>query len=573
MTILQLPDEIASKIAAGEVVERPISVVKELIENAIDANASEIQIRIEQAGMRLIEISDNGEGISEKEVRLALQRYATSKITSLDDLENIQSLGFRGEALASIAAVSRFSILSNNRLQKSGIEMVVEGGMEKSFLSTALPVGTRVKVEDLFFNTPVRKKFLKKEITERRLIAELVSRYALCYANIRFTLKMDGRDTLLTAGNGQRREILSQIYDLDIAKTLLDVEYEKYEVEINGYTSPVGLSRSSRKDIYFFINGRLINDISLTSAVTRAYHDLLMVGRFPITILFLKIPPQEIDVNVHPAKAEVRFENSGKYFNIIHSVLRKSVTHHVPQPRFSPSIWSTHGSPDAAIDPTWENSGQFPDNHERMAANQQTLEESQQKANFIRLPILRSIGQIGRKYIVAEGPDGLYLIDQHAAHERILFEKLEKGSRKAVASQFLLEPIQVQINGTLEQTLKLALPILFELGFKITEFGVRVYKIDAVPEVLIHLDPKEAFYCVLEAENENNFIEAELRRIIISRICKRAAIKAGQVLSPQEQEELIRDLENCQFPRTCPHGRPTMIHLSVDVLERQFGRR
>ncbi len=573
MSIIQLSEETASKIAAGEVVERPVSVVKELIENAIDANASQIQVRIEKAGMRLIEVSDDGDGIPADEVRLALSRYATSKITSLDDLETIQSLGFRGEALASIAAVSRFSIHTNTSSQRSGVELEMDGGVEKLFSSAGLPVGTIIRVEDLFFNTPARRKFLKKEITEKRLIAELVSRFALFYAHIRFGLKIEGRDTLITGGNGDRLEILSKMYDLDTAKKLLAINLQEHDVEIQGFTSPVGLSRSSRKDIFFFINGRLVSDASLTSAVTRAYHDLLMVGRYPLTILFLKIPPREMDVNVHPAKAEVRFENPGKYFNIIHQVLRKTVTLHIPQSSFSPSMWSNQVPGETTIDPAWEFSRQFPDPTINPDVHRDTSATILGQSEVVRLPILRSVGQIGRKYIVAEGPDGLYLIDQHAAHERVLFEKMIHNGDQPPASQFLIAPVQIQVNDLVDQAMRESLPLLLNLGYKISEFGTRVYRIDAVPESLKHIDPREAISCALEADSEDQYLEGELNRKIISRICKRAAIKAGQILSPQEQEMLIRDLESCQSPRTCPHGRPTMIHLSVDLLEKQFGRR
>jgi len=573
MSIIQLSEETASKIAAGEVVERPVSVVKELIENAIDANASQIQVRIEKAGMRLIEISDDGDGIPADEVRLALHRYATSKITSLDDLETIRSLGFRGEALASIAAVSRFSIRTNTHSQQSGVDMAVEGGVEKSFSSAGLPVGTIIRVEDLFFNTPARRKFLKKEITEKRLIADMVSRFALFYAHIRFELKIEGRETLLTSGNGNRLEILSKIYDLDTAKQLLAINLQEHDVEIQGFTSPVGLSRSSRKDIFFFVNGRLISDASLTSAVTRAYHDLLMVGRFPLTILFLIIPPREMDVNVHPAKAEVRFENPGKYFNIIHQALRKTVTLHIPQSSFSPSMWNSQIPTGTEVDPAWEFSRQFPDPGINPGVRHGGSGTVLGQAEVMRLPILRPIGQVGRKYIVAEGPDGLYLIDQHAAHERILFERMVNSGIQPPASQFLLAPVQIQVNNLMDQAMRETLPILLNLGFKISEFGTRIYRIDAVPEPLKHIDPKDALISALEADSEDQYLDAELNRKIISRVCKRAAIKAGQILSPQEQETLIRDLESCHSPRTCPHGRPTMIHLSVDVLERQFGRR
>lgn len=577
MTIKKLSRDIASKIAAGEVVERPLSVVKELMENAIDAGATEINIRVENAGRRLVYVEDNGAGIPAGEADLALQRYATSKIDSIDDLERIKTLGFRGEALASIAAVSRLKLDSKTSSEDVGVHLAVEGGEIISQEPAGLGNGTKIMVEDLFFNVPARRKFLKSERTERQVISELATRYALFYADIRFRLEMEGRQVLSTNGSGNRREVLSQIHDVKTARTMLDLKVVDDYLSLMGFISPTGLSRSNRKEIYFFINGRLVADASLTAAVTRAYQNMLMVGRYPMAALFLEIDPQEVDVNVHPTKAEVRFHESHRIFGLVHSAVRKTISAFSDVPAVSPSIWSS--SPATGVDPargfsseaqTVQQSGQL---FQDQTKEGEVKIGQQKKPLMLDIPLLRLVGQIGRTYLVAEGPDGLYLIDQHAAHERVLFEKF-LADKTAVNSQYLLEPAVVEIPGQVDQDLKERIDILNHLGFKIEAFGPGICKILAVPVVISQLDPQETFISALqEDEEDSSLVEGEIEKKLITRICKRAAVKGGQVLSVEEQEKLLRDLERCESPRTCPHGRPTMIHLSVDMLERQFGRR
>jgi DNA mismatch repair protein MutL len=574
MPIIILPKEISSKIAAGEVVERPVSVVKELLENSIDAGATEISIKIEQAGKKLIEVIDNGEGITYEESDIALKRHATSKISSSEDLEKIQTLGFRGEALASIAAISRFIIESRSKYEEIGFNSVIEGGDEIGKKPIGRSVGTLIRVEDLFFNVPARLKFLKKDITERRLISLIVSRYALFYAGIRFSLVQEGRKVLATNGNNNRREILSQIYDLETAKSLLKVNYSDEYLQLEGYTSPLSITRSTRKEIFFFINGRLVSYPVLSSAITRGYHGLLMVGRFPITILFINISPTEVDVNVHPTKAEIRLKNSNRVFTAIQRIIRKTIAAYAPYAAVPPRIWKT---PELT-----NNVGNLKIKFNSSVNYSQEMQSSEQQESVpldpkkaYDLPLLRLIGQLGLTYIAAEGPDGLYLIDQHAAHERILFEKITIRGVDENISQFLLEPIVVTLPATEIERLEQLLDLLTEIGFQLESFGPSTYKIMAVPQVLSSMDSKEALLSAIS--DEKNFpkelVDTENREKMVTRICKRLAIKGGQVLSTQEQEQLIRDLENCKNPRTCPHGRPTMVHISVDVLERQFGRR
>jgi DNA mismatch repair protein MutL len=574
MPIIILPKEVASKIAAGEVVERPVSVVKELLENSIDAGSTEISIKIEQAGKKLIEVIDNGEGIACKESDIALQRYATSKISSSEDLEKIESLGFRGEALASIAAISRFTIESRVINKETGFRIVIEGGDKIKKKSVGRSVGTLIKVEDLFFNVPARLKFLKKDITERRLINLIVSRYALFYSGIRFSLVQEGKKILATNGKNNRREILSQIYDLDTAKSLLEVNYSDEYLQIKGYTSPLNISRSTRKEIFFFINGRLVSDTVLTSAITRAYHGMLMVGRFPITNLFINISPTEVDVNVHPTKAEVRLRNSNQVFTAIQRTIRKTIAAYAPYAAVSPRIWKTpEFTKDEGNIKIGFNGSVDPIQEAQLDGQLKSVPLAPSKVSG--LPLLRSIGQLGLTYIISEGPEGLYLIDQHAAHERILFEKISNQDVGEKISQFLLEPMPITFPASRFERLEQQLDLLIEIGFQLEPFGPGTYKIMAVPKILSSMDPKEALLVAISDDQNSpkELVDAGNREKMITQICKRLAIKGGQVLSVQEQEQLIRDLENCVNPRTCPHGRPTMIHISVGVLERQFGRR
>jgi len=577
MTIKILSQNVASKIAAGEVVERPLSVVKELMENAIDAQAGEIRIRIENAGQSLIQVEDNGVGIPQAEAGLALQRYATSKISEIDDLERIKTLGFRGEALASIAAVSRFGLFTRSGLESVGVQLTSEGGETVHQEPAGLKEGTRIVVEDLFFNVPARRKFLKSEQTERRNIIDLVSRYALFYTGIRFHLQMEGKEVLATNGNGDRREVLARIYDLQTARAMLELKVVDDFLGIDGFISPTGISRSNRKEIFFFINGRLISDTALVSAVTQAYQNLLMVGRYPLAMISLTIDPAEVDVNVHPTKAEVRFREPGRIFSLLHSAVRKTVSAFSDVPRLSPTFWSGSSSGTAQIDPAWSFAAQagaaLPESQPFPPSAPEEASVQGDEPTLMRVPLLRLVGQIGRTYLVAEGPDGLYLIDQHAAHERVLFERF-RSLHAQNQSQYLLEPVVVEIPGRLDKDLENQVETLNHLGFKAENFGPSTYRITAIPLVISHFEPAEAFLSALEEDEEDeSLVESALEDKLITRICKRVAVKGGQVLSNEEQERLIRDLENCQSPRTCPHGRPTMIHLSVDLLERQFGRR
>ena len=565
----------ASQIAAGEVVERPASVVKELLENALDAGAASITIRIEQAGRRLIEVADDGSGIGPQELLLAVARHATSKLRSADDLFRITTLGFRGEALASIASVSRFVLLSRTADGTAGGRLVVEGGRAGQVEPAGIPRGTVVRVEDLFFNVPARLKFLKQDATERQQVDGLVTRYALAYPRVRFQMFHDGRPVLQTSGNGDRREVLANLYGVETARQMLETELEDESMRISGFTSPVALTRSNRREMTFFINGRWVQDPALNSALLQAYHTLLMVGRFPLAVLFIELPPEEVDVNVHPAKAEVRFRRSDRVFSLVQRAVRRTILAHSPVPQVTPSYWRSEET-QRAIDPAWEMAAQaqlppaadeMPEPAPREAGAAPALPSGQ-------LPLLRLVGQVGSTYIVAEAPDGLYLIDQHAAHERVLFEKLMRQHDRQVPAQALLQPAVVHLPPQAAALLAGQLDGLAHLGFQVEPFGPAAYQVRALPALLSRMDPAAALQVVVEDfEEDESPLQAEVEARLAARICKRAAVKGGQTLTSEEQRALLADLETCASPRTCPHGRPTMIHLSVDLLERQFGRR
>jgi DNA mismatch repair protein MutL len=574
-----LADEVASQIAAGEVIERPASVVKELLENALDAGASKIDIRIEQAGRRLIEISDDGAGIAYDEMPLALARHATSKLQTADDLFHIRSLGFRGEALASIGSVSRATLISQVREVNLGGRIRVEGGKILTSEPTGAPVGTVVRVEDLFYNVPARLKFLKTDQTERNQINNLVTRYALAYSQVRFRLVQDGKLALQTNGNNDRREILTQLYGIDIARQMLEVTLEDADSKISGFISPVGLTRSNRREMTFFVNGRWVSDPALSSAMLQAYHTLLMVGRYPLAVLFIDLAPEEVDVNVHPAKAEVRFRSPDAVFSLVQRAVKRALLAYSPTPQISTTYWQTTPSTQThLVDPAWEMAGDLQGQDlTQFNVPDSTAENDSQAQPALpsgELPLLRPIGQVGAAYLVAEGPDGLYLIDQHAAHERVLFERLMRQREKTIPAQHLLEPVTLQLPPAAALLLSGQLSILNSLGFQVEDFGPNTFRIRAIPAILIGADPEAAVRVVVEDfEEDETPLQTEIEERIIARVCKRVAVKAGKTLSMDEQKALVRDLENCQSPRTCPHGRPTMIHLSVDLLERQFGRR
>ncbi len=627
MPIRILPANLVSQIAAGEVVERPVSVVKELIENAIDAGATDLTIETRDGGRSFIRISDNGSGIPAAEVELAFGRHATSKLASAEDLNHITTLGFRGEALASIASVAKVTCLTRSRDETVGTRLTVDGNAIVERSSSGAPAGTVITVEHLFYTVPARLKFLKSDTTERRQIDALVSRYAMAYPAIRFNLTHNGRTSFQTTGNGSLVDVLIAVYGLEVAEQMIPLtpqppvglpttdsasSEEGKRVRVSGYISAPALSRANRNDMTIFVNGRWVQERSLNAAVLQAYHTLLMVGRFPLFMIRVEINPEDVDVNVHPAKTEVRFRNSDMIFHTVQRTVRRTLLEHAPVPQVQPStpvsawqpVFDTHTAPSQiarlehlrSLQPVQSSTEQKSANQRSEIGDQRSGQATETEAPAVvgslssevepptadsqlpithyQLPPLRVIGQIGATYLIAEGPDGMYLIDQHAAHERVLYERfMADKAALNVAVQQLLDPVTVEVSPDESALLEEHRKVLSNIGLQLEPFGGSTWLVRSIPALLINDDIRVALNELIAdliagdlpfAANE----EAKL----ITRVCKRAAIKGGQVLSMQEMNELIRQLELCGAPRTCPHGRPTMIHFSASQMAREFGR-
>jgi DNA mismatch repair protein MutL len=555
MPIKVLATEVISKIAAGEVVERPASVVKELIENSLDAGATEIAIEAQGGGVELIKVSDNGVGIPASETELAFNRYATSKIGSLDDLEKISSLGFRGEALPSIAAVAEVEISTQTSSETVGSYMYLRKGVVVRRESRARPQGTTVTVSRLFRYFPARLKFLKSANTENSHIAHLISQYTLAFPEVKFSLVLDKRQSLHTTGNGNLREVVSEIYGSELAQRMLKVEQKDSLVKVSGLTSPHSLARSNRNYLSFFVNRRWVHSPLLTRATEEAYRGLLMDGQHPIAVINISLPPQELDVNIHPAKAQIKFCHEQTVFSSVQKAVEEALAR--------TSIASSKAVPFSASSGQWQSPRMIMDNEPAFVVAQlPTLE----------LPVLRVLGQLNNTYIIAEGPDGLYLIDQHAAHERILYDRiLAQWSQKEVEIQGLLQPITIEFSPREEETLKANEEFLAEFGFDIEPFGNRSYLIRAIPALVARANIIEIISALLDSLASKESLNPWEEKIAQSLACH-GAIRAGQQLSNEEMRELIKQLEQTKQPRACPHGRPTMIHLSSHQLEREFGR-
>jgi len=557
MPIKILASDVVSKIAAGEVVERPASVVKELIENSLDAGATQVSIEARGGGVSLLRVSDNGIGIPADEVELAFHRHATSKISDMDDLDAISSLGFRGEALPSIAAVAEVEVLTCPRDEVAGAYLKLQHGKAVEKVKRGCPAGTTVTVRNLFRNVPARLKFLKSVATESSHISNLVSQYCLAFPEVRFSLIMDGRMALNTPGSGSLRDALVKVYGLKTAESMIEVNEEEQLPRIAGFVSAPSLARSSRSHLSFFVNRRWVKSRLMSRAAEDAYQGMLMVGRHPIAVLNISLPGEDVDVNVHPTKTEVRFRYEHALFAAVQKAVRAALIEQMPVPQVR--------QPTPMISPIMQ---------EPLSAKKEEVAELPLFAPAEperRLPILRVLGQIASAYIIAEGPDGLYLIDQHAAHERIVFERVRaQRARREVEVQGLLEPITVEVTPRQEEMLKAGEGILSDYGFAIEPFGQRTYLVRAVPAV-VKERVAEALGEVLDSLSSERDAKDWEQKIALSLACH-SAIRAGQALSQDEMHRLVQELEQTELPLTCPHGRPTLIRFSSSQLEREFGR-
>jgi DNA mismatch repair protein MutL len=614
MPIHLLSEEVAARIAAGEVVERPASVVKELVENSLDAGATRVEVETRGGGRDLIRVRDNGVGIPAAEVKLAFRRHATSKLETAIDLETIATLGFRGEALASIASVSRVTCLTRHTTEDTGTRLRIEGGEVVAHATVGRPSGAELLIEDLFYNVPARRKFLQTERTERNHIDAFLTRYAIAYPHIAFSLVHDGREILATSGNGNAQEALLNVYGMDLGTSLLeipcgdDTHTAVDDIQVCGFVGPTSVHRANRGYITLFINGRWVQDLRLSYAIIQAYHTLLPVKRYPIAFVSVTLPAEDVDVNVHPAKTEVRFRDGDAVFRAVQRTVRATVIDEAPvasaweppTPTSTEDNASADGEPSAmttrarlaALTPSARQITlpQAETHTEAAPRNGASLSpssipgtpttssdnvlrpETAQSASSATLPPLRVIGQAATMFIIAEGPEGIYLIDQHAAHERVLYERLITAWMQGqLAVQPLLKPESVTLPVTEAAYLEELLPALHTLGMEVESFGPGTFLVRSLPALLANLSPGDLLTDIATSDEESP-IHTALEEMIVRRICKRAAVKAGQVLSREEMERLVRDLERTTNPRTCPHGRPTIVQIGVEQLIRQFGR-
>ncbi len=588
MGIRQLPEEIVARIAAGEVVERPASVIKELVENSLDAGATRVEVETRGGGQTLLRVRDNGAGILSAEAPVAFHRHATSKLASADDLFHITTLGFRGEALASIAAVSRITCTTRSAEEPAGTRLRLESGAIISRSSIGRPPGTEILVEDLFYNVPARRKYLSSERTERRHMDAFLTRYAIAYPGVAFQVTHNGREALRTSGNGSAREVLLEVYGLELGGSLLDIPPEltaDQAIRVRGFVGPTTVHRANRGYITLFINGRWVQDLRITYAIIQAYHTLLPVQRFPVAVVMVELPPEDVDVNVHPAKTEVRFREADAVFRAVQRAVRATVISEAPiaadwQAPTAPSLSAT-----GVIAPTTRASlaGLQPARQfmlpatTALAASPSTATTASAPAaasGAAKLPPLRVVGQVATMFIVTEGPEGLYLIDQHAAHERVLYEQLLGAwAEGRVPAQPLLEPVTVTLPADEAARLEERLSLLASLGLDVELFGAGSFLVRALPAPLGQVSPQELLADIAAADLDRSPVREGLEALTVRRICKRAAVKAGQVLSHEEMESLVRALEQTLNPRTCPHGRPTILQISVAQLAAQFERR
>ncbi len=585
MPIRVLSEVVAAQIAAGEVVERPASVVKELIENALDAGATSITVEIEQGGKRLIRVSDDGSGISAEEASLAFARHSTSKLSTIDDLNRIDTLGFRGEALASIASVSRTKLVTRYHEEPGGMSVQVEGGEIRAERPTGAPVGTVVTVENLFFNTPARLKFMKANSTERKHISQLVTRYAMAYPDVRFQLVQEGREQFHSPGSGDLADVLVEAFGLEAFREMLEVSPQPAprpdlpRIEVYGFVSTPDLNRARRDQIVLFVNGRAISDQSLSYAVVQAYHTLLPDGRYPVAVLLVTLPPGEVDVNVHPTKAEVRFRAPDAVFAAVQRAVRAVIADQEPAASagaYGPG-WTAPREPARspvpgeqqlelelkALDPGHFSPGDDEDDVSGIP------EGPGQPARPRTLPILRVIGQVGAAYIVAEGPAGVYLIDQHAAHHRVLYEQMkEQWEAGDLFEQEALKAETIELQRDIAAAVEAGRGQLAALGVDVEPFGGHTFRVRALPAALADEEPDRVLMAVGQALMDDTDSDRLLRQI-----SKLAAVKAGEMLDYDAMQGIIQRLERCDSPRIDPEGKPTLLHISGEELSRKFGEK
>jgi len=511
--IIVLPEELSSKIAAGEVVERPASIVKELVENSLDAHATDILVELERGGKNSIRVTDNGEGIDRDDVPLAFERHATSKIYQFEDIYKIRSLGFRGEALPSIASISRVEMLTRRKKSLSGTRMLIEGGKVKKIIEAGCPPGTSIFVNDIFYSTPARKKFLKKDSTEQAHCMDAVIRIALAHPEVRIRVLTDKRKSLNLRGTGELSERLSLVFDNDFSKKVLPVECAQGNIKLRGVISRPAFTRSNTKGIFCYVNNRFIRDSLLNNAVMTSYRRLIEPKKFPFVALFIELPP-----------AEVEAESTVTNMEEVEDLLGENIT-------------------------------------------------DRGKVSFSSL---NYAAQIAGTYLVFIAPDGLVLMDQHAAHERVLFEKLKKVSpEKEDERQVLLIPEIVNLSPSDYSLFEEYAETLREVGLEVVCYGGNTVLVKSIPAVLADIDLKTIISDIIEevAKTGKSSSVKEIKDRVLTLLACKSAVKANHKLTESEVETLCKDLDSAPFASTCPHGRPIYVKFSIRDMEKMFKRR
>lgn len=621
MANIQVLDQITiDKIAAGEVIERPASIVKELVENAIDAGASAVTVEIKEGGISFIRITDNGCGIPKEEVPLAFLRHSTSKIRTVEDLTMVASLGFRGEALSSIAAISQVELLTKTRDSLLGTRYVIEGGKEKTLEDAGAKDGTTFLVRQIFYNTPARRKFLKTPMTEASHVNELMLHLALSHPEVSFEFINNGQLRLHTSGNGRLKDVIYQVYGREITQNLLEVDEAFLGLKVTGYIGKPLITRGNRNYENYYINGRYVKSQMIAKAIEDAYKDFTMQHKYPFTVLHFVMDGNDLDVNVHPTKMELRFSNQQEVYNFVYSAIKQTLSEkelipqvELPEPKPEPSseipqkpeVQPPEKQPEKNLDYFMEkmkarvasyhsgmSQAEVKDVHEvhREAAQTDRIMEAvnyrkqqEEQLNLFEEKLLskeavvehKIIGQLFDTYWLVEFHEQLYIIDQHAAHERVLYEKTLRGMKtREFTSQYLSPPIILNLSMQEAQVLKEHMDIFAEIGFEIEAFGVDSYAVRAIPDNLFGIAKKELLLEMLDqlTDGINTSLAPDLIAEKIASMSCKAAVKGNSRLSYAEVEVLIQDLLKLDNPYHCPHGRPTIISMTKRELEKKFKR-
>ena len=580
-----LDESTINKIAAGEVVERPVSVIKELVENAIDAGAGNISVEIKGGGIDYIRVTDNGCGIRKEDIPKAFLRHATSKIKCAEDLCDINSLGFRGEALSSVAAIAMVELMTKTKEEVFGYRYRIEGGKELSFDEAGIPNGTTVIVRNLFYNTPARRKFLKSAVTEGGYITELMERLILSHPSVSFKYTLNGNVKLASTGSGDVMSDVYTVFGRDIQRLLVNIEYDSENVRLRGYVGKPELCRGNRNFELFFVNNRSIRSKLLSSATEEAHKPYMMLHRFPFVILYIDIDSSLIDVNVHPAKTEIRFYEEQELYRIVCEAVTAGITKRELIPETV-----TKAPVNVAPQPVKSVTVPEPFEEKRLEEYTKTVKETALAGSNVPEPVQetlfkegflseeakethRIIGQVFDTYWIVEYKDSMYIIDQHAAHEKVLYERFSKQiASNAVTSQLISPPCIMTFSPAQADIINENLEILEQTGFTVEHFGGNDFALSSVPTELFGMSERDYFISVIDGLSEKNVKKPEEIKDRIATMACKAAVKGNMRMSEAEAKALISELLLLDNPYNCPHGRPTIVSYSRSELEKMFKR-